>query len=167
MLDIGWPELFIVLVIALLVIGPRDLPRAMHHVGRWVRRARSMTSEFQRHFDEMARDAELDELRDMKRKMSARGIKDEIGKAIDPSGDMREAMDIRAGTPLAKPSSASTQAGNGASATDTTASAEANGLDTAAAPDTVPAAGAKPATPVAEAGFADPQTDHRSPQTSQ
>ena len=123
MLDIGWPELFVVLVIALLVIGPRDLPRAMHHVGRWVKRARAMTAEFQRHFDEMARDSELDELRDMKRKMSARGIKDEVGKAIDPTGEMREAMDVKAGTPLAKPLGAAAKVGNGA----TSAGAKGNG----------------------------------------
>ena len=143
MLDIGWPELFIVLVIALLVIGPRDLPRAMNRVGRWVRGARSMASQFQRHFDEMARDAELDELRDMKRKMSARGIKDEVAKAVDPDGDLRRSMDVRTGTPLAKPLGATTEPGS-RTAGDAPAPSEAKGNGATAPPD--PPAGASAAT---------------------
>ena len=162
MLDIGWPELFVVLVIALLVIGPRDLPRAMHHVGRWVKRARAMTAEFQRHFDEMARDTELDELRDMKRKMSARGIKDEIGKAIDPTGDVREAMDVTAGTPLGKPLGASPKGGNGAGS-------KGNG---AAEPTGDPSDTAVPTTksiakPVAPAAMSSPDAPKQSESTSQ
>ena len=63
MFDIGWSELLVVLVVALVVVGPKDLPRLMRTVGRWVGRARAMADQFRSSFDEMARQSELDELR--------------------------------------------------------------------------------------------------------
>jgi sec-independent protein translocase protein TatB len=63
MFDIGWSELLLVLIVALVVVGPKDLPRLMRTVGRWVGRARSMADQFRSSFDEMARETELDELR--------------------------------------------------------------------------------------------------------
>ena len=63
MLDIGWPEFAVILIVALLVIGPRDLPRALYTVGKWVRSARKVANEFQRHVDDMMREAELDDLK--------------------------------------------------------------------------------------------------------
>ncbi len=46
-----------------MVVGPKDLPRLMHMAGKWAGKARAMANEFRRSFDEMARQAELDELR--------------------------------------------------------------------------------------------------------
>lgn len=63
MFDIGWSELLVVLVVALVVVGPKDLPRLMRTAGRWVARARTMANQFRASFDEMAREAELDDLR--------------------------------------------------------------------------------------------------------
>ncbi len=63
MFDIGWSELLLVLVVALVVVGPKDLPRLMRTVGRWVGKARAMADQFRSSFDEMARETELDELR--------------------------------------------------------------------------------------------------------
>lgn len=97
MLDIGWPELTVILIVALLVIGPRDLPRAMHTVGRWVRKARAVTGEFQRHVDDMVREADMEELRELKKlgKFNKHSVARELGKAIDPTGEVREKTDIR------------------------------------------------------------------------
>ncbi len=64
MFDLSWSHILIVLVVALVVIGPKDLPRFMRMAGRWVGKARSMAHEFRRSFDEMSRQAELDELRE-------------------------------------------------------------------------------------------------------
>ena len=64
MLDVGWPEFTIIVIIAIVVIGPRDLPRALNTVGKWVRKARTVTREFQRHIDDMVKESELEELRD-------------------------------------------------------------------------------------------------------
>lgn len=55
-------ELMLVAVVALVVIGPKDLPRAMRFIGQWVGRARGMARHFRSGFDEMVRQAELDEM---------------------------------------------------------------------------------------------------------
>ena len=59
----SWQHILILLVVMLVVVGPKDLPRLMHMAGKWVAKARNMANEFRRSFDEMARQAELDELR--------------------------------------------------------------------------------------------------------
>ncbi|GIX14286.1 MAG: hypothetical protein KatS3mg118_2245 [Paracoccaceae bacterium] len=63
MLDIGWSELLVIGVVALIVVGPKDLPAMFRTVGQYVGKARSMAREFQRSMDEAARQAELDEVR--------------------------------------------------------------------------------------------------------
>lgn len=63
MFDIGWSELLVVLVVALVVVGPKDLPRLMRMIGRWVGKARAMADQFRKSFDELARESELDDLR--------------------------------------------------------------------------------------------------------
>jgi len=64
MFDIfSWQHILILLGVALVVVGPKDLPRLMHMAGKWAGKARSMANEFRKSFDEMARQAELDELR--------------------------------------------------------------------------------------------------------
>ena len=63
MFDIAWSELALIGVVALIVIGPKDLPRVMRSLGKWSRKMRSMASEFQRSFDDMVRQAEIDEMR--------------------------------------------------------------------------------------------------------
>jgi sec-independent protein translocase protein TatB len=56
-------HIIILLAVALIVVGPKDLPRLMHMVGKWVGKARGLASEFKKSFDDMARETELDELR--------------------------------------------------------------------------------------------------------
>lgn len=63
MLDFSWSHILLVLIVALVVVGPKDLPRLMRIVGRWVGKARAMADQFRKSFDEMARQSELDELR--------------------------------------------------------------------------------------------------------
>jgi sec-independent protein translocase protein TatB len=63
MFDIAWSELFVIMVVALVVVGPKDLPKLMRSAGQWAGRARAMADQFRRSFDDMARQAELDELR--------------------------------------------------------------------------------------------------------
>lgn len=59
----SWSHLLILTVVALVVVGPKDLPRLLHMAGKWAGKARAMANEFRRSFDEMARQSELDELR--------------------------------------------------------------------------------------------------------
>jgi sec-independent protein translocase protein TatB len=56
-------HILILLAVALVVVGPKDLPKLMHMVGKWVGKARGLASEFKKSFDDMARQSELDELR--------------------------------------------------------------------------------------------------------
>ena len=63
MLDIGWQELFIVAVVAIVVIGPKELPRAVKAMAQILRKGRSMAREFQDGFDDILREAELDDLK--------------------------------------------------------------------------------------------------------
>jgi sec-independent protein translocase protein TatB len=55
--------MLLVLVVALIVVGPKDLPKLMRTMGQWAAKARGMADQFRRSFDEMARQSELDELR--------------------------------------------------------------------------------------------------------
>ena len=59
----SWSHILILLTVALIVVGPKDLPKMMHMAGKWVGKARGMANEFKKSFDEMARQSELDELR--------------------------------------------------------------------------------------------------------
>jgi sec-independent protein translocase protein TatB len=63
MFDLSWSHILIFLVVALVVVGPKDMPRLLRIVGQWVGRARAMANEFRQSFDDMARQTELDELR--------------------------------------------------------------------------------------------------------
>jgi sec-independent protein translocase protein TatB len=61
--DFSWTHILILLVVALVVVGPKDLPRLMHMVGQWAGKARNMANEFRKSFDDMARQEELNRLR--------------------------------------------------------------------------------------------------------
>jgi sec-independent protein translocase protein TatB len=90
--DIGWPELMLIGVIALVVIGPKDLPRALRVAGFWVRKARTLSREFQSSIDQMIRDAELDEMRQELKKATEFDIEKEFQKAVDPTGSLSESI---------------------------------------------------------------------------
>lgn len=93
MLDIGWQELFLICVVALVVLGPKDLPTAMRALARVVVKVRGLSREFQSGVADMLREAELD---DFKRKVSEGGRVD-LGKAVkdavDPTGTLTENFD--------------------------------------------------------------------------
>lgn len=85
--DIGWPELMVIGVVALVVIGPKDLPAALRVAGYWVRKARTMSREFHSHFEEMIREAELDEVRQELKKVTDINLDHEVNKIMDPAAD--------------------------------------------------------------------------------
>jgi sec-independent protein translocase protein TatB len=59
----GFFELIVVAIVALIVVGPKDLPRLMREAGRWAGKARRMAGEFRAAFDQMARETEMEEMR--------------------------------------------------------------------------------------------------------
>jgi len=62
MFDVAPTELLLVVLVALVVIGPKDLPKAMRFVGKWMAKARGMARHFRSGLDTMMREAELEEL---------------------------------------------------------------------------------------------------------
>src|SRR6201982_739772 len=63
MFDIGWSEILVIAVVALGVIGPKELPGVLRMVGQWMGKARKMASEFQGQFQEAMREAEMADLK--------------------------------------------------------------------------------------------------------
>ncbi|MBV9965572.1 MAG: twin-arginine translocase subunit TatB [Alphaproteobacteria bacterium] len=90
--DIGWSELLVIGVVALVFIGPKDLPRALRVAGYWFRKARTLSREFQNSVDQMIREAELDEMRDQLKKATEFDINKEFQKTVDPTGELAESI---------------------------------------------------------------------------
>ena len=82
MFDIGWSELVIIAVVALVVIGPKELPATLRTIGKMTARARKVAGEFRAQFDEAMREAELDDVRQT--------IAD--AQKLNPVNSLREAM---------------------------------------------------------------------------
>ncbi|MBL4690395.1 MAG: twin-arginine translocase subunit TatB [Rhodospirillales bacterium] len=90
MFDIGWQELFILAVIAIIVIGPKDLPRAIRTITKGLRKARSMARDLQESVDDVVREAELDDL-----KNTIGGSGQDIGQRIKDATDLDfDVMDL-------------------------------------------------------------------------
>lgn len=94
MFDIGWPELMLIGLVALVVIGPKDLPKAIYGFGKWVRKARVVAREFQTHIDDMMREAELDDLRQQALKARDLNMSRMMENAVDPKGELKGALDL-------------------------------------------------------------------------
>lgn len=90
MFDIAWSELGVIAVVALVVIGPKDLPKVLRTVGQWTSKARSMAREFQSGLDDMVREADLDELRKAAKQVSDFSIESEVKKTFDPDGSLEK-----------------------------------------------------------------------------
>jgi len=94
MFDIGWQELFIVAVIGIIVVGPKDLPAAIRTIMGYLRKARSLARDFQSGLDEVAREADLDTLKKELEGAASYDLEKEIENTIDPTGDVaREITD--------------------------------------------------------------------------
>jgi sec-independent protein translocase protein TatB len=92
MLDIGWSEMAVIALVALVVIGPKDLPKAMKTVAFWVRKARKLASEFHSGIDQLVREAELEEARDAIRSASQMNLDRAVEQTIDPTGEVNKAL---------------------------------------------------------------------------
>jgi sec-independent protein translocase protein TatB len=88
MFDIGWSELFLIGIVALIVIGPKDLPLAMRTVARFVRKVRGLSHEFHNAMSEVMREAELDELKRKMQAAAATDFGDKVRDVVDPTGSL-------------------------------------------------------------------------------
>jgi sec-independent protein translocase protein TatB len=157
--DIGWSELLLIGVVALIFIGPKDLPRALRIAGYWVGRARTLSREFQSSVDQMIREAELDEMREQLKKATEFDIEKEFHKTVDPTGELAESIKPPnipdhfdplpvSSEPLPPVSSMETPASEEAAALPAPAEAPLPAAAPESQPQPEPAAAERPADPV-------------------
>ncbi|MGH6770734.1 MAG: Sec-independent protein translocase protein TatB [Xanthobacteraceae bacterium] len=94
MFDIGWSELLLIGIVALIVIGPKELPGALRTLGQWMGKIRRMASEFQGQFQDAMREAEL---ADLKKEMDEMAAKAEGYGQFDPLEDVRKDIEQSVG----------------------------------------------------------------------
>src|SRR5262245_5386786 len=90
MFDIGWSELLVIGVVALIFIGPKELPTVLRTVGQWVTKIRRMASEFQSQFHEAMREAEM---ADLKKQVDDLGNTTSNLTSFDPIGSVRKELE--------------------------------------------------------------------------
>ncbi len=132
MFDIGGWELLLLMVIALIVVGPKELPTMMRVIGQWTGRARAMVREFQASFEEMARQAELDEIKkevgDIAGGKELKDLQNQISKSVDNMIDPPKPIDTKDGFhPPAEDTAADPEAEKPAGTTDANPSARTAG----------------------------------------
>ena len=91
MFDIGGWEFLVIAVLAIVIIGPKDLPTTVRTLTGWVRRARELARDFQSGLDEVAREVELDEIKNTVSLDDIAGgnsIRKSIENAVDPDGEL-------------------------------------------------------------------------------
>jgi len=144
MFDIGWTELVLIGVVALIVIGPKDLPQMFHQLGRFTAKIRAMGREFQRAMDEAARESGVkDVAKDLKSATSAKSlgldaVKDAASR-FEKWDPLKEARKPAAGAKTQAAAEPTAAAADAAVASDAPAGA-------AVAPDAPPPAKRGPAT---------------------
>jgi len=94
MLDIGWTEIAVILVIAILVVGPKDLPKAMRSVAKIVGKVKAMMREFQGNIDEMIKETELEEVKNQISSARHMNLDNKISETIDSDGELSKSMDL-------------------------------------------------------------------------
>jgi sec-independent protein translocase protein TatB len=92
MFDFAWSELALIAVVALVVIGPKDLPRVLRVVGQWVRQARGIAREFQGSLDQMIRESELDDVKRSLDRATSFNLENEIRNTVDPHGELQRSL---------------------------------------------------------------------------
>ena len=92
MFDFAWSEIAIIGVVALVAIGPKDMPVAIKAVTDMVKKARRMAGEFQTHVDELVKEANLDDVKNSFNDLKNFDIKSELEKAVDADGTLRDAF---------------------------------------------------------------------------
>jgi sec-independent protein translocase protein TatB len=147
MFDIGWTELLVIGVVALIAIGPKELPGVLRTVGQMMGKVRRMASEFQGQFHEAMREAEME---DLKKQI------DSMTEGLDPIDSLRQEVDAAIGD---KPATADAASGATSPATESLPApqTQAGVTDTVEAPvaPSEPAAPTQPTVPEPEKSVAD------------
>lgn len=99
MFDIGGWEFMLIIILGIVIIGPKELPNALRNITMWIRRARGLAREFQSGIDDIVQEAEFEKIRqDVMDGADPTGtignIKDDINQALDPDGDIEETFSM-------------------------------------------------------------------------
>ena len=92
MLGMGWQEIFLVAVVAVIVVGPKELPRVLRTASSWYRKLRDMAREFQSGVEDVIRETELRELRKELEETANTDISQSLIDSVDPTGDFEGAV---------------------------------------------------------------------------
>lgn len=152
MFDIGWTELLVIASVAIIVVGPKDLPRMLRTLGQTLGKVRRMSREFQSTFNDALKEAEQQaDIADMKKQVEDAGN-------FNPLGDLKKSIeeDMAKVTDTVKPYAAKTES----SKNSKTASVEAKGADPAPEPQSDKAAETE--TPAAETADTAKETSGKS-----
>src|SRR3977135_875800 len=165
MFDIGWGELLLIGVVALIVIGPKELPGALRTLGQWMGKLRRMASEFQGQFQEAMREAEL---ADLKKQVDDMTSQAQSYANFDPVSEVRkefESTQQQIESAIGKPAEISRSP---APAIDAPTTDAASSAVPSAEPAALPASEVHTALPSPAAGEpatvgaeADPQADNK------
>lgn len=103
MFDIGWTELLVIACVAIIVVGPKDLPRMLRTLGQTIGKLRRMSREFQSTFNEALREAEQQAgIADMKKQV-------ETAANFDPLGDIKKSIEEDSAKRAEKPETGETK----------------------------------------------------------
>lgn len=97
MLEIGWTEIFIIAAVAIIVVGPKDLPKMLRQVGQAVGQVRRMATDFQGQFKEALKEAELDDLKkdfdSVRKGASVSGMSSALNPLKDAADDIKSTIE--------------------------------------------------------------------------
>lgn len=112
MFDFAWSEMAVIAVVALVAIGPKDMPVALKALAAMIKKGRRMASEFQGHVDEMMREANLEEVRQSLNEIRNFDVASVVEKHVDPDHSLRDSFSdpFSATTSSAAVSAAGTEA---------------------------------------------------------
>jgi sec-independent protein translocase protein TatB len=101
MLGLDWTELALIAVVAVVIIGPKDLPEAVRGIAKGIQKLRRMAGEFQGHVDEVVREAKLEDVRSQINEIRSFDFRSVVEKEIDKDGSIRSTFrDDPIGNPL-------------------------------------------------------------------
>jgi len=102
MFDLGWTELLVIAVVAIIVIGPKDLPRALRTFGRWTGKMKGMAREFQNQFNEALREAEIDSVKKQVSDLTGDPMKSIKKTLTSTESDIRKGLETPSATQVGK-----------------------------------------------------------------
>jgi sec-independent protein translocase protein TatB len=94
MFDLSWSHIAILVVVALLVLGPKELPNAIRTGAQLLRTGRKLAGEFRSGMDDLLREAELEETRQAITKAMSEGVEKTLTENVDPTGELKSAVSL-------------------------------------------------------------------------